>query len=213
MSTSSDASQDTTAVLLRSFATIIFSEIGDKTFLIAVILALRHPRLVVFAGAFGSLLLMSLLSAVMGHILPNLIPKQWTQFAAGVLFLLFGSKMMMEAKGMSSCNAKIQEEMREAEEEIENDEANSNGHSIPLERMEEGEIHSSRPNHARNAATKRHFTDGARNFCNLVLGPVFVQAFVLTFLGEWGDRSQIATMALGATHVSAFVLFRMLATF
>ena len=33
------------------------------------------------------------------------------------------------------------------------------------------------------------------------MGPVFVQAFVLTFLGEWGDRSQIATIALGAAHV------------
>ena len=42
--------------------------------------------------------------------------------------------------------------------------------------------------------------EGARNFSSLVLGPVFVQAFVLTFLGEWGDRSQIATIALGAAH-------------
>ena len=41
--------------LWRSFAMIIVSEIGDKTFLIAAILAMRHPRLVVFAGAFGSL--------------------------------------------------------------------------------------------------------------------------------------------------------------
>jgi len=209
MSTSSDASQETTTILARAFATIIFSEIGDKTFLIAAILAMRHPRLVVFAGALGSLLLMSMLSAIMGHILPSLIPKQWTQFAAGVLFLVFGSKMMMEARGMSSGNAKIHEEMREAEEEIENDEASSggpNGHSIPLERMEEGEILSSRPSHTRNTATKHRFTEGARNFCNLILGPVFVQAFVLTFLGEWGDRSQIATIALGATHVRALLL-------
>ncbi|KIM54430.1 hypothetical protein SCLCIDRAFT_380083 [Scleroderma citrinum Foug A] len=203
MSTSSDASQETTTILVRAFATIIFSEIGDKTFLIAAILAMRHPRLVVFAGALGSLFLMSMLSAIMGHILPSLIPKQWTQLSAGVLFLVFGSKMMMEVRGMSSGNAKIQEEMREAEEEIENDAASSgvpDGHSIPLERMEEGEVLSSRPSHTRNATTNHRFTEGARNFCNLILGPVFVQAFVLTFLGEWGDRSQIATIALGATH-------------
>lgn len=208
MSTSSDASQETTTILVRAFATIIFSEIGDKTFLIAAILAMRHPRLVVFAGALGSLFLMSMLSAIMGHILPSLIPKQWTQLAAGVLFLVFGSKMIMEVRGMSSGNAKIQEEMREAEEEIENDAASSgvpNGHSIPLERMEEGEVLSSRPSHTRNTATNHRFTEGARNFCNLILGPVFVQAFVLTFLGEWGDRSQIATIALGATHVRALL--------
>eukprot|EP00730_Choanoeca_flexa_P015980 TRINITY_DN7463_c0_g1_i2.p3 TRINITY_DN7463_c0_g1~~TRINITY_DN7463_c0_g1_i2.p3 ORF type:complete len:108 (+),score=8.27 TRINITY_DN7463_c0_g1_i2:613-936(+) len=30
------------------------------------------------------------------------------------------------------------------------------------------------------------------------ISPVLVQAFILTFLAEWGDRSQIATIILGA---------------
>ena len=30
--------------------------------------------------------------------------------------------------------------------------------------------------------------------------PVFLEAFVLTFLAEWGDRSQIATISLAAQH-------------
>jgi len=203
MSTIDDGTNAASDTLLRSFAMIIFSEIGDKTFLIAAILSMRHPRLYVFAGAFGSLLLMSLLSAEMGHLLPKLVPKQWVHFAAGALFLVFGSKMMMEAREMQSGSEKMQEEMREAAEEIETDAAEmetlgSNGHSIPLERLEEGEVPA--PVHPRKS-TKSGFAEGARNFCNLVLGPVFVQSFVLTFLGEWGDRSQFATIALGATHV------------
>ncbi|KAF9237256.1 hypothetical protein BU15DRAFT_48985 [Melanogaster broomeanus] len=206
MSTIDPEADSLTDTLFRGFVMIIFSEIGDKTFLIAAILAMRHPRLVVFAGAFGSLLLMSLLSAEMGHFLPSLVPKQWVQIAAGVLFLVFGSKMMMEAREMKGGNDKIQEEMREAEEEIESDDAGTegagvlapNGHSIPLERLEEGEAHL--PNHTRNSTKMHKVAEGARNFCNLLFGPVFVQAFVLTFLGEWGDRSQIATIALGATH-------------
>ena len=53
--------EDSLKALFNSFLTIIFSEIGGKTFLIAAILAMRHPRIVVFAGAFGSLVVMSIL--------------------------------------------------------------------------------------------------------------------------------------------------------
>ena len=124
--------------LVQSFAMILVSEVGDKTFLIAAILAMSNPRLVVFAGAFGSLVVMSILSAAMGHILPSLLPRRWTQLAAGVLFLVFGTKMMIEAG-----NEKIQEEMKEAEEEIEEDDARHEGanehlHIIPLEMIEGG---------------------------------------------------------------------------
>jgi putative Ca2+/H+ antiporter (TMEM165/GDT1 family) len=186
--------------LLQSFTMIIFSEIGDKTFLIAAILAMRHPRLVVFAGAFGSLVVMSMLSAAMGHLLPTLIPRRWTQVAASILFLVFGVKMMLEAKAMKAGNDKIKEEMKEAQEEIEEDEA-EHERDIPLEEMEAGQSPTIRTPSRPPSKEKTSFKEGARNFCSLLLGPVFVQAFVLTFLGEWGDRSQIATIALGAAHV------------
>jgi len=193
--------------LIQAFSMIIVSEIGDKTFLIAAILAMRHPRLLVFSGAFGSLVVMSILSAEMGHLLPTLIPRKWTQVAAAVLFLFFGVKMLLEAKEMEGGNAKLQEEMREAQEEIEDDEAvhdgKTHGDVIPLEAMEEGGRVDAdgTPTSATKPAHKASWSEGARNFCSLFLGPVFVQAFVLTFLGEWGDRSQIATIALGAAHV------------
>ena len=202
--------------ILQSFAMIIFSEIGDKTFLIAAILAMRHPRLLVFAGAFGSLVVMSILSAAMGHLLPTLIPRSWTQMAASILFLSFGAKMLLEARQMKGGNEKIQEEMREAEEEIKDDDAvhdrlpsatlNDDEHDIiPLEEMEQGVVHSPtdiEPPVVVVRSKGSSIADGTRNFCSFFLGPVFVQAFVLTFLGEWGDRSQIATIALGAAHVS-----------
>ena len=195
--------------LLQAFTMIIFSEIGDKTFLIAAILAMRHPRVTVFMGAFGSLVVMSILSAAMGHLLPALIPRSWTQIAASVLFIVFGTKMLMEARAMKCGSEKIQEEMREAEEEIEEDEGvgdtTSSGHAIPLEDLEEGGRRANAPAKLQQTAYSG-WAEGARNFCNLVLGPVFVQAFVLTFLGEWGDRSQIATIALAAAHVSLFAL-------
>ncbi|KAI0791889.1 hypothetical protein C8Q75DRAFT_792447 [Abortiporus biennis] len=191
--------------MIQAFTMIIFSEIGDKTFLIAAILAMRHPRMIVFAGAFGSLVVMSILSAELGHLLPTLLPKRWTQALAAVLFLVFGVKMLQEGREMAAGNQKIQEEMKEAEEEIEGDEA---GHDeIPLEEIEEGGMRSAGASSAERARSRsqpltptKTFMEGARNFCSLLLGPVFVQSFVLTFLGEWGDRSQISTIALGAAH-------------
>lgn len=48
---------------------------GDKTFLIAAIMATRHARITVFLGAFGSLVVMSILSAALGKVILGLIPK------------------------------------------------------------------------------------------------------------------------------------------
>jgi putative Ca2+/H+ antiporter (TMEM165/GDT1 family) len=200
--------------LLSSFMIIIFSEIGDKTFLIAAILAMRHPRLVVFGGAFGSLMIMSLLSAQLGHLVPTLLPRKATELAAAILFFVFGAKMLKEASEMKAGNEKIQEEMKEAEEEIEGDDAKLDTGGvevIPLEAIEEGGgrrngggggRRASKSNSSSSAAGAARLLDGLRNFFSFFLGPVFVQAFVLTFLGEWGDRSQISTIALGAAHVS-----------
>lgn len=44
--------------------------------------------------------------------------------------------------------------------------------------------------------------ENIRRLLQLMTSPVFAQAFVLTFLGEWGDRSQITTIAMAGAHVS-----------
>ncbi|KAI9023773.1 hypothetical protein CLU79DRAFT_748124 [Phycomyces nitens] len=171
---------------------IIVSEIGDKTFLIAAIMAMKHPRIVVFAAAFCSLALMSVLSAMLGHVLPSLIPKQYTDILAALLFLGFGLRMMYEGYHMDGQEG--QEEMSEVEEELK--EVEDRDKTTKLEEMEVGGMGQAVEPKPKTEQIK----DGLMNLMQLVFSPVFVQTFVLTFLGEWGDRSQISTIALAAAN-------------
>lgn len=177
---------------MLSFLMIIVSEVGDKTFLIAAIMAMKHSRLVVFAGAFSSLFLMSVLSAFLGHVVPNLLPAAYTTWLAAVLFFCFGIKMLSEAYKMKGDEA--QEEMAEVEEELMEAEDRDNLRKINTEEV--GGLES--PHEKKTEQLK----DGVVNLMQLVFSPVFVQTFILTFLGEWGDRSQISTIALAAANVS-----------
>lgn len=176
-----------------SLLMIIVSEIGDKTFLIAAIMAMKHSRLVVFAAAFSSLAIMSALSAFLGHVVPNLIPKQYTDVCAALLFLCFGVRMMYEAYYMDDND---NEEMLEVENELKTVEDRER--SSKMEEMEVGGLEAAGET---TASKPERAKEGLMNLMQLVFSPVFVQTFVLTFLGEWGDRSQISTIALAAANV------------
>lgn len=47
---------------IASFSVIVVSELGDKTFFIAAIMAMRHSRITVFSGAISALAIMTILS-------------------------------------------------------------------------------------------------------------------------------------------------------
>lgn len=70
------------------------SEIGDKTFLIAALMSMKHPRMQIFLAASSALVIMTVLSAALGFVVPNLIPRKYTQYMAALLFLFFGVKML-----------------------------------------------------------------------------------------------------------------------
>lgn len=198
---------------------ILFSEIGDKTFLVAALMAMRHPRLLVFSAAFSALAVMTVLSAVLGHAVPALLSERITHFAAAALFLVFGFKLIKEGLAMSPDDG-VGEEMREVEQELEEKEqlARRKGHrksSISPYALESGRARRSRSNSRLPAPARSPSTSpdrspsprgasfngavgGLNNLFSLLLSPAWVQTFVMTFLGEWGDRSQIATVAMAA---------------
>lgn len=211
-----------------SLTMILFSEVGDKTFLIAALMAMKHDRLVVFSAAFSALITMTVLSAVLGHAVPTLIPKRLTNYAAAALFLVFGARLLREGMAMSpdeGVAAEMEEvEMELAEKEDEARRAGRRRSSVSPYALEMGLGRASRkdrstsrfPTPPRSPSTSpdgrspsssssssavalaRSALTGLHNLLSLLLSPAWVQTFVMTFLGEWGDRSQIATIAMAA---------------
>lgn len=137
-----------------SLLLITLSELGDKTFLIAMILSMRHPHRLVFSSVVSALTLMTLISVLLGQAL-SFLPPIYTRYGAIALFLIFGVKLIYDALQMS-------------------DESESEGAKEVEEALEKPVFGSH-------------------------LGPWF-QGFFMTFLGEWGDRTQISTIALAAAH-------------
>ncbi|SPO03781.1 related to transmembrane protein PFT27 [Cephalotrichum gorgonifer] len=191
-----------------SLTMILVSEIGDKTFLVAALMAMKHDRMVVFSAAFSALLVMTVLSAVLGHAVPTLIPKRLTSFMACALFFVFGARLLREGLAMSPDEG-VTEELHEVERELAEKEKDAyalemglgNRKSRPKSRFPapprspSGSPGRSPSPPARTVAT---FFQGLENLVSLLLSPAWVQTFVMTFLGEWGDRSQIATIAMAA---------------
>ena len=119
-------------------------------------------------------------STMMGLILPSIMPKQYTHIIGGLLFLYFGIKLIYESRSMSD---KVSDELEEVEEELL--QHNKKDDEADIESTGSMDV-TSKMTTAINAPT------AAEN------QKVFMQSFLLTFLAEWGDRSQIATIALAA---------------
>jgi Ca2+/H+ antiporter, TMEM165/GDT1 family len=147
---------------------ITVSELGDKTFFIAMILAMRHSKRLVMVGVVSALAAMTILSVLMGRAV-SFLPAVYIHYAEVALFLVFGVKLLYEASRMpaeckvtgSSDPTCISEGEQEAVAAVKQAEANLK-HKTPL--------------------------------------AIVTEAFMLTFVAEWGDRTQIATIALAASN-------------
>ncbi|PKI85886.1 GCR1-dependent translation factor 1 [Malassezia vespertilionis] len=190
------------AGLVKSFSITAVSELGDKTFLISAILATRHSLMLVFWGSWLAMICMSTLSSLMGAILPALLSHQHALFLSGMLFLGFGGLMLWQ--GMHMSGDEISEEWKEAQEEIRVDEEEHELDALEAGMPDEARSTLQRASTALHSAPRTSMItflrQGIRNLFDLCVSPVFSQAFLLSFLGEWGDKSQITTMALATTH-------------
>ena len=73
----------------ESISVILVSEIGDKTFFIAAILAMRNNKLTVFLAAVSALFLMTVLSALLGWVVTTFIPRYFPRSEGCLMFCTF----------------------------------------------------------------------------------------------------------------------------
>ncbi|XP_066937796.1 putative divalent cation/proton antiporter TMEM165 isoform X14 [Macrobrachium rosenbergii] len=191
-----EATASFTSAFVSALSMIIVTELGDKTFFIAAIMAMNHPRLTVFAGAMTALAIMHFLSAMFGYVI-TWIPRVYTFYASSVLFAIFGIKMLREGWNMKPEEGQeefeeVQSDLRRREDDARNESRNENTETeAPLQKepLEEGGAGLRGRGPKRNKILARILT---------VVSRVFWQALTLTFLAEWGDRSQIATVVMAA---------------
>jgi len=131
--------------------------------------------------------IMHVLSCVMGFALPALMPRVYTHYISAGLFLYFGYRLIADAMSMGSGPS---EELQEVEQEL-------------IAKKDEGDNSTGSADDVESGEKENKYNSVVHAYGSSLMDPaqlkIFTQSFTLTFLAEWGDRSQIATIALAAS--------------
>jgi len=155
---------------LAAFSLIFLSEIGDKTFFIAALLAMKLGKWISFAGSLTSLSIMTVISVAIGAVfsrVPDALKSSVPvgELAGIALLIFFGIRALRDGLKADDGEAGggADEEMAEADEAVK-------------EAEQSGKVRRGSPLKA------------------------FFETATLIFIAEWGDRSMLATIALGAAQ-------------
>jgi putative Ca2+/H+ antiporter (TMEM165/GDT1 family) len=86
-------------IFLSTFGLIFLAELGDKTQLTAMALALRYPWQRIFVGIAAAFVVLNLAAVLVGKVLFLLLPIFWVTLVSALLFLYFGYSTLRHACG------------------------------------------------------------------------------------------------------------------
>jgi len=86
-------------LLFTTFVTVFLAEMGDKTQLTTITLSsTTNKPLAVFIGSSIALILATLLGALAGGSIANLIPAYLLKLLSGIVFLVIGFNLLSQTK-------------------------------------------------------------------------------------------------------------------
>ena len=86
-------------LLFTTFVTVFLAEMGDKTQLTTITLSsTTNKPLAVFLGSSIALILATLLGALAGGSIANLIPEFMLKLLSGIVFLIIGINLMAKSR-------------------------------------------------------------------------------------------------------------------
>ena len=86
-------------LLFTTFITVFLAEMGDKTQLTTITLSsTTNKPLAVFIGSSIALILATLLGALAGGSIANLIPAFLLRVLSGIVFLIIGINLLAQSK-------------------------------------------------------------------------------------------------------------------
>jgi putative Ca2+/H+ antiporter (TMEM165/GDT1 family) len=87
------------ATFFNTFGIIFLAELGDKTQLTAMTLAVRYPWIKCFIGIAAAFALLNIFAVLIGKILFGLLPLFWIKLVSAGLFIFFVIAALMEKGG------------------------------------------------------------------------------------------------------------------
>jgi Ca2+/H+ antiporter, TMEM165/GDT1 family len=179
--------------VFEAITTLFLSGLFDRSFFITAFMAIKYSKCLVLSSAALALSMVGVLSVFVGVAITKYIPTVWIDTFAVAMFLFFGFKMLFEGLNMRDNKDLIilQEESdrliqinEEDRERLIANHANGHSHGLSDVKKECEEITADKPS----------------NF------KIFAKIFLLIFMSEIGDRSQISTIYLTSNFDKLVVL-------
>lgn len=166
-----------------SFLAVFITEIGDKTFFLAMLLAVRHGRLAVFVATLSAMFFMTLGSTFAGYLVSTSTAKledsiTVMDIVASVMFGAFAVSLLRDAWKLHV--------------------KDRNDGEVRALLGGEKDTHDTTHGELLDAEATLDKAEQKDGEVKTWWGGVY-QTFCLMFVAEWGDKSMFATMAL-ATH-------------